>query len=153
MANGRDLNGRFAKGNPGNPGGITHRQKAMVAMLEGLSEKAIRVLDEAMDGPDRKLAVDAAKEVVKRIAPKQSSAASVNVAIQNNMPNGPGSDPRNQEVWLRATLRARGIDPTSVLGPPQTGPAAALAAPAAPQPISDADFALVPSDDDRRDDD
>lgn len=81
----RDANGRWKKGISGSPGGLTRRQQMMVRMLEGLSPRALQVYQETLDGDDPKLRFEAAKDIVRRIAPPppRVPAVAVNVEVNN----------------------------------------------------------------------
>jgi len=78
----RDSKGRWLKGVSGSPGGTTRRQQMMIRMLEDLSPKAIRVLEESLSDENPKIRLAAAKEVVGRIAPPPPRpSVAVNVAV------------------------------------------------------------------------
>lgn len=100
MAAGRDSGGKFVKGAQNNPGGLSKRQSSILKALDGLTPRAIEVLRDTMNGPDAKLALDAAKEIVKRIAPKSAPAGSTNVNVAVGLV---GSSP--QEALAVAALR------------------------------------------------
>ena len=109
--------GRFLPGNTTNPGGLSRRQRAITRMLEGLSPKAVRVLDALLDDPNPVVRLGAVKEVIQRIAPPMPKAPSVNVAIQNNttaVAASPGMS--REEVMARIFLKQQGLDPVAVLG-------------------------------------
>src|SRR5262245_38983528 len=80
----RDSKGRWLKGVSGSPGGTTRRQQMMIRLLEGLSEKAIAVLDESLEDPNPKIRLAAAKEVVQRLAPPPPRTPSVAVNVEVN---------------------------------------------------------------------
>ena len=79
----RDSKGRWLKGVSGSPGGTTRRQQMMIRMLEDLSPKAIRVLEESLSDENPKIRLAAAKEVVGRLAPPppRTPSVAVNVAV------------------------------------------------------------------------
>jgi hypothetical protein len=86
---GRNARGRFTAGNPANPGGLSRRQRTVLKIVENLTVKAARVLEETLDGPDPKLRFEAAREVIRRCTPNANrSPASVNVAVQNVISDG-----------------------------------------------------------------
>lgn len=82
MSNTR-VNGRFAPGHSGNPSGRPKTPEHIKAMLEGLTEKAVLALGEALAGDDMKLKLQAAQEVLNRSLGKPHTTASVDVT-QNN---------------------------------------------------------------------
>lgn len=77
------VNGRFAPGHSGNPSGRPKTPEHIKAMLEGLTEKAVIALGEALAGDDMKLKLQAAQEVLNRSLGKPHTTASVDVT-QNN---------------------------------------------------------------------
>ena len=60
------INGKFAPGYSGNPVGRPKTPEHIKAMLDGLTEKAVLALEEALDGEDAKLRLTAAQEVLNR---------------------------------------------------------------------------------------
>ena len=57
----------------------------MIRMLEGLSPRALQVYQETLDGDDAKLRFEAAKDIVRRLAPPPARvpAVAVNVEVNN----------------------------------------------------------------------
>ena len=60
------INGKFAPGHSGNPSGRPRTPEHIKEMLNGLNEKAVRALEEALDGDDPKLRLDGGQEVLNR---------------------------------------------------------------------------------------
>ncbi|ASP96717.1 hypothetical protein GOC87_18805 [Sinorhizobium meliloti] len=81
----RTSEGRFAPGHSGNPNGRPKTPAHIKAMLDGLTEKAVLALGEALDGDDPKLKLTAAQEVLNRALGKPHTSASIDVT-QNNLP-------------------------------------------------------------------
>ncbi|MDW9375263.1 hypothetical protein GOC57_11355 [Sinorhizobium meliloti] len=80
----RTSEGRFAPGHSGNPNGRPKTPAHIKAMLEGLTEKAVLALGEALDGDDPKLKLTAAQEVLNRALGKPHTSASIDVTQNNN---------------------------------------------------------------------
>jgi hypothetical protein len=80
----RDAQGRWMKGTSGSPGGLTRRQAMLARMLEGLSPKAIQVYQETLECDDPKLRFEAAKDIVRRVAPPPPRTPSVAVNVEVN---------------------------------------------------------------------
>jgi hypothetical protein len=99
----RTPGGRFASGNSANPGGLSRRQSAVLKLIEGLTPKAIRRLEAALDHEDPKIYLEAAKEIIKRATPNTRSAPSVNVAVNNVVPTA--LTPGLQDLLAVATRR------------------------------------------------
>ncbi|RVI93125.1 hypothetical protein CN193_31365 [Sinorhizobium meliloti] len=81
----RTSEGRFAPGQSGNPSGRPKTPAHIKAMLDGLTEKAVLALGEALDGDDPKLKLTAAQEVLNRALGKPHTSTSIDVT-QNNLP-------------------------------------------------------------------
>jgi hypothetical protein len=72
----------FQKGNPGNPGGFSRAQIKTRKMIEGLSMKAVRRIDQLIDSTDEQVALAASKLIVDRVAPvPKAQPTNVNIAI------------------------------------------------------------------------
>jgi hypothetical protein len=84
----RNNRGRFAPGNPANPGGLSRRQRTVLKLIEGLTPKAVRVMEDTLNGGDAKLAFEAAREIIRRSTPNANRSPSVNVAVQNIVGDG-----------------------------------------------------------------
>jgi hypothetical protein len=81
----RDKNGRLLPGSKSlNPGGRPRTPEHVKAMLEGLTEKAVFALEDALDGDDPKLRVVAAQEVLNRALGRPHTSASVDVKAVDN---------------------------------------------------------------------
>ncbi|MFU0505854.1 DUF5681 domain-containing protein [Pseudaminobacter sp. NGMCC 1.201702] len=80
------IKGRFAPGQSGNPSGRPKTPEHVKAMLDGLTEKAVQALGEALDGDDLKLKLMAAQEVLNRSLGKPHATASLDV---NHKSDGP----------------------------------------------------------------
>lgn len=76
----RTTEGRFAPGHSGNPSGRKKTPEHVKAMLEGLTEKAVMALGDALDGDDPKLKLVAAQEVLNRSLGKPHTTASIDVS-------------------------------------------------------------------------
>lgn len=69
----------FVKGVSGNPGGLTRKQDALRRRLEGLTFKAVDVLEDAMANGTTSEKLSAAKEVFDRAIGKARSQTSIDV--------------------------------------------------------------------------
>jgi hypothetical protein len=69
----------FVKGISGNPGGLTRKQDHLRRRLEGLTFKAVDVLEEAMEKGTTSEKLAAAKEVFDRAIGKAKSQTTVSV--------------------------------------------------------------------------
>lgn len=81
----RTSEGRFAPGHSGNPNGRPKTPEHIKEMLEGLTEKAVLALGEALEGDDPKLRLTAAQEVLNRALGKPHTSASIDLN-QTNLP-------------------------------------------------------------------
>ncbi|RVI05001.1 hypothetical protein CN200_32125 [Sinorhizobium meliloti] len=81
----RTSEGRFAPGQSGNPSGRPKTPAHIKEMLDGLTEKAVLALGEALEGDDLKLKLTAAQEVLNRALGKPHTSTSIDVT-QNNLP-------------------------------------------------------------------
>lgn len=63
MPENRAITGRFAPGVTGNPGG---RPKGIAALARQHTDRALEVLSNALEDPDKRVAVAAAKEILDR---------------------------------------------------------------------------------------
>src|SRR5262245_3517918 len=77
----RQANGQFSKGTSGNPGGRPKMPEELKAAMQGLADKAVQVLDEAMHSSDERVRVLAAGHVLDRGYGKP--AQTVNNRLEN----------------------------------------------------------------------
>jgi len=73
------INVTFVKGQSGSPGGLTRKQDALRRRLEGLTFKAVDVLEDAMANGTMNERLSAAKEVFDRAIGKAKSQSVVSV--------------------------------------------------------------------------
>ncbi len=78
------INGKFAPGHSGNPSGRPRTPEHIKEMLDGLNEKAVLALEDALDGDDPKLRLAAATEVLNRSLGRPHTSASVDVKAVDN---------------------------------------------------------------------
>lgn len=78
------INGKFAPGHSGNPSGRPRTPDHIKEMLNGLTEKAVLALEDALDGDDPKLRLTAAQEVLNRALGRPHTTASVDVKAVDN---------------------------------------------------------------------
>ena len=70
---------QFAPGHSGNPSGRPRTPEHVKEMLNGLTEKAVLALEDALDGDDPKLRLTAAQEILNRALGRPHTSASVDV--------------------------------------------------------------------------
>jgi hypothetical protein len=117
----RNAAGHFLPGQTANAGGHTRAQRRIVRMLEGLSEEAVLKLADLMHSTDERVALEATKEIIRRVAPpppKPREDTVINVSV---------ADSAAHLAALKARVATR-LKPTEVIDVTPE-PAAALPAP------------------------
>lgn len=88
----RDHKGRFLKGVSGNPGGRTPMPEELKSAARGMSMKALKVLEDALNDDDPRVRIVAANSILERAYGKPATA---------EKPEGGGS---NSQAHITALL-------------------------------------------------
>jgi hypothetical protein len=97
--------GQWTPGVSGNPSGRPRTPPIVKEMLGALTEKAVRALEEALDGDDPKLRLTAAQEVLNRALGRPHVTASVDVKQAD------------ASLALLAALTAKAVTPATADAP------------------------------------